>query len=155
MSRYDVAVGGGGAAGLSAALVLSRARRDERAQLAARAVGVVEGTIERLVIDDDQLHGVRLDDGRVVSRDALFVPPRFVPNNDLLVGLGCDVDSAGWVTADRTGRTSVPGVWAAGNVVDPRAQVTTAAGAGSAAAIALHADLVDDDVRDAGRDVLP
>ena len=40
-------------------------------------------------------------------------------------------------------------MWAAGNVVDPRAQVITAAGAGSAAAIALNADLIDDDVRDA------
>jgi NADPH-dependent glutamate synthase beta subunit-like oxidoreductase len=49
------------------------------------------------------------------------------------------------------GRTSVPGVWAAGNVVDPRAQVITAAGAGSAAAIALNADLTEDDVRDAVR----
>lgn len=35
---------------------------------------------------------------------------------------------------------------AAGNVVDPRAQVTTAAGAGSAAAVAMNADVVDDDV---------
>lgn len=53
------------------------------------------------------------------------------------------------MVADATGRTSVPGVWAAGNVIDPRAQVVTAAGAGSAAAIALNADLVDDDVRGA------
>jgi NADPH-dependent glutamate synthase beta subunit-like oxidoreductase len=30
-------------------------------------------------------------------------------------------------------------VWAGGNVVDPRAQVITAAGAGSAAAIAINA----------------
>jgi hypothetical protein len=37
--------------------------------------------------------------------------------------------------------------------VDPRAQVITAAGAGSAAAIALNADLVDDDVRKAVRDL--
>ena len=92
-----------------------------------------------------------MNDGCVVPRDALFVPPRFVPNNDLLVGLGCDVDADGWVTTDGTGRTSVPGVWAAGNVVDPRAQVITAAGAGSAAAIALNADLIEDDVRDAVR----
>ena len=35
-----------------------------------------------------------------------------------------------------TGRTSVPGVWVAGNVANPRAQVITAAGEGSAAAIA-------------------
>jgi hypothetical protein len=44
-------------------------------------------------------------------------------------------------------------VWAAGNVVDPRAQVITAAGAASAAAIALNADLVEDDVRNAVRDL--
>ena len=92
-------------------------------------------------------------DGCVIPRDALFVPPRFVPNNTLLAGLGCDVDADGWVTVDTTGRTSVRGVWAAGNIVDPRAQVITAAGAGSAAAIALNADLVDDDVRNAVRDL--
>ena len=125
----------------------------ERTQLLARAIGVVEGTIEQLVIDDDDhLRGVQMHDGCVIPRDALFVPPRFVPNDILLVGLGCDVDADGWVAVDNAGRTNVPGVWAAGNVVDPRAQVITAAGAGSAAAIALNADLVDDDVRDAVRD---
>ena len=81
------------------------------------------------------------------------MPPRFVPNSALLVGLGCDVDGDGWVTVDTTGRTSVPGVWAAGNIVDPRAQVITAAGAGSAAAIAINADLVEEDVRNAVRDL--
>jgi len=76
----------------------------------------------------------------------MFVRPRFVPNAELLVGLGCVVDAEGWVTADSTGATSVPGVWVAGNAANPRAQVITAAGEGSAAAIAVNADLVDDDV---------
>src|ERR671939_93465 len=120
----------------------------ERSQLAARAIAVIEGTIEQLVIDDDTLRGVQMDDGCVVPRDVLFIPPRFVANNQLVANLGCHVDD-GWVTTDGTGRTSVPGVWAAGNLVDPRAQVITAAGAGSAAAIALNADLTEDDVRDA------
>jgi thioredoxin reductase len=86
-----------------------------------------------------------------VPRDALFVPPRFVPNNQLVLDLGCDVDADGWVVTDGTGRTSVPGVWAAGNLADPRAQVITAAGAGSAAAIAVNADLTTDDIGDALR----
>ena len=47
---------------------------------------------------------------------------------------------------DHTGRTTVPGVWAAGNAADPRAQVITAAGAASAAAIAINNDLIDDDI---------
>ena len=80
----------------------------DRAQLVARAIGVIEGTVEQLVIDDDKLRGVQMSDGCVVPRDALFVPPRFVPNNRLLVRLGCDLDADGWVTADATDRTRAP-----------------------------------------------
>ncbi len=126
----------------------------ERNQLLARAIVVVEGTIDQLVIDDtDHLRGVQMHDGCVIPRDALFVPPRFVPNSTLLIDFAAEVDADGWVTTDPTGRTSIPGIWAAGNVIDPRAQVITAAGAGSAAAIALNADLVEQDVRNAVRDL--
>jgi thioredoxin reductase len=59
--------------------------------------------------------------------------------------LGLEVDDMGFVRVDGAGRTSVPGVWAAGNVANPRAQVITAAGEGSAAAISLNADLVRED----------
>ena len=94
-----------------------------------------------------------MDDGRVVPRDALFVPPALRPEQRPArrPRLRHRRATAGCVT-DTTGRTSVPGVWVAGNVVDPRAQVITAAGEGSAAAIAINADLVDEDVRDAVRD---
>jgi thioredoxin reductase len=124
---------------------------DERTQLVARAIGIVEGPVRRVLVEDDRLCGVEMDDGRVVPRAALFVPPRFVPNNDLLLGLGCTTDDQGWPLTDGTGRTTVPGVWTAGNLANARAQVITAAGEGSAAAIALNADLVDADVRDAVR----
>ena len=119
-----------------------------RSQLAARSIGVVEGVVNEIVVEDDRLTGVRVDD-RVISRTAVFVPPRFVPNNDLLAGLGVDLDEQGWVVTGANGVTSVPGVWVAGNVANPRAQLITAAGEGSAAAIAINADLVDEDVADA------
>jgi thioredoxin reductase len=120
---------------------------DERVQLAARGVRVIEGQVARLVVAGDRLTGVELTDGRVIARSAMFIRPGNVPHADgLLAALGCEVDVAGFVTVDATGRTSTLGVWAAGNVVDPRAQVITAAGAGSAAAIAINADLVHEDV---------
>jgi thioredoxin reductase len=119
----------------------------EESQLEARGVRIVRGEVARLVVEDDRLTGVELADGRVIARTAVFIRPVNVPHADgLLSGLGCDVDGAGFATVDSTGRTSVAGVWAAGNVVDPRAQVITAAGAGSAAAIAINADLVREDV---------
>lgn len=114
--------------------------------LAARGVVVHDGTIARLAIHEGRLTGVELDDGTRVARSAIFVRPTFVPNSTLLTGLGCDADPNGWVSHDPTGRTSVPGVWVAGNAADPRAQVITAAGQGSATAIAMNAELVEEDV---------
>jgi len=125
----------------------------EREQLMARAIGIVEGPVSRLVVEDDALTGVELEDGRVVPRDAVFVRPGLAPNSHLLLSLGCAADEGGWVVADTTGRTSVPGVWVAGNAANPRAQVVTAAGEGSAAAIAINNELVEDDVLSAVRDL--
>ncbi|WKX74316.1 NAD(P)/FAD-dependent oxidoreductase [Streptomyces sp. XD-27] len=119
---------------------------DDRERLSARGVRVADGVVERLVVDGDRLRGVALAGGGVVRRSAVFVFPRFVPYDALLTGLGCEKADTGWVATDASGRTSVPGVWAAGNVADPRAQVVTAAGMGSAAAIAINADLVREDV---------
>jgi thioredoxin reductase len=122
-----------------------RLSTEQRELLTAREVGVVDGRVARVVIERDELTGVELADGRLVPRTAVFVRPRFVPNSRLLVDLGCDADHDGWLTTDGTGRTTVSGVWAAGNAADPRAQVITAAGQGSAAAIAVNGDLVQED----------
>jgi thioredoxin reductase len=119
----------------------------QRELLTARGIRIVEGAVARLVVGNDQLQGVELGGGTVIPRAAVFVRPRFVPNADLLTGLGCEVDEHAWVVHDPVGRTSVAGVWVAGNAADPRAQVISAAGEGSAAAIALNADLVDEDVK--------
>jgi thioredoxin reductase len=119
---------------------------DQRERLTARGIRIVEGAVAQLVVDHDQLQGVELVDGTVIPRTAVFVRPRFVPNSELLISLGCDADENNWVLHDPVGRSTVAGVWVAGNVADPRAQVITAAGQGSAAAIALNADLVNEDV---------
>ena len=118
----------------------------QREQLVARAIGVVNEPVVSLAVDDDRLTGVVVAGGRVVPRTAVFIRPRFAPNDSLLVDLGCAVRDTGWVQVDATGATSVPGIWAAGNATNPRAQVITAAGEGSAAAIAINNDLVDEDL---------
>ncbi|HET7398138.1 MAG TPA: NAD(P)/FAD-dependent oxidoreductase [Intrasporangium sp.] len=118
----------------------------ERSQLVVRAIGIIEGCVERVVVEGGKLTAIAMADGRTVPRQALFVPPRFVPNHALLADVGCDLDEHGWVVTGPNGATSLPGLWVAGNVANPRAQVITAAGEGSAAAIAINTDLVEDDV---------
>ena len=51
------------------------------------------------------------------------------------------------IEADRTGATSVPGVWVAGNLTDPQAQVVAAAAAGLMAGAAINFDLILDETR--------
>lgn len=120
----------------------------ERERLTARDVRVIDGTVSELVVHDDALQGVELAVGSsIVPRTAMFVFPRFTARSEVLAdGLGCEVDSNGFVIVDEAGATSVFGVWAAGNVVNSRAQVITAAGSGAAAAFALNHDLTDEDV---------
>jgi thioredoxin reductase len=134
---------------------------DEAAeQLAARGVAVVEGPVESLEVVGDRLTGVRLADGRTVPREALAVATRMVARAGFLGALGLRAveHPAGvgeHLPTDALGRTDVPGVWAAGNVTDPTAQVGAAAAAGAFAAAQINADLVGEETRQAvaaGRD---
>jgi len=126
-------------------------------QLAARGIGVMGGEVAGLEIAGDRLAGVRLADGTVVSRQVLAVAPRMVARAGFLAALGlraADHPSrvGEYLPVDASGRTEVPGVWAAGNVTDPVAQVGTAAAAGAAAAAQINADLVAEDTRRAVAD---
>ncbi len=123
---------------------------EQRERLAARDVRIVEPAVRRLVIDPttDRLVGVELDDGTVIDRAALFVGSRMVAEDSLLVAMGAETDRnevASWVVTDRLGKTSVPGVWAAGNVTDPMGQVITAASSGSMAGATINGSLVEED----------
>ena len=119
----------------------------ERTELRARGILVVDGEVTSLVVEDDRLIGVELAGGEVIERTAVFIRPAIVPPADgVLGGLGCALDELGFPAVAATGATTTAGVSAAGNAADPRAQVITAAGAGSAAAIAINAELVQADV---------
>ncbi len=119
---------------------------DERCGLEAMDVRVMSEPIAEVLVEDDRLTGVRLANGITVPLGALFVMPGCCPNNALLTALACDIGEDGWVRVDADGRTSVPGVWAAGNVTDESSQVVNAAAAGLNAAVAINADLIEADL---------
>ncbi|GAA3465096.1 NAD(P)/FAD-dependent oxidoreductase [Saccharothrix longispora] len=126
---------------------------DEQAeQLAARGIRVVGGEVAALEVVDDRIAGVRLVDGSVVARDTVAVATRMVARTGFLDALGLrpvphPSGMGEHVPVDATGRTEVPGVWAAGNVADLSAQVGSAAAAGAAAGAHINADLVVEDTR--------
>ncbi|MGC5331778.1 NAD(P)/FAD-dependent oxidoreductase [Micromonospora sp. DT62] len=125
---------------------------EQAEQLAAREIRVVDGEVASLEVAEDRLVGVRLGDGTLVRREALAVSSRMVARAGFLAALGLrpSAHPAGvgeHVPSDATGRTDVPGVWVAGNVTDPAAQVGAAAAAGVVVAAQINADLVAEETR--------
>ncbi|MBF6098244.1 NAD(P)/FAD-dependent oxidoreductase [Nocardia cyriacigeorgica] len=123
-------------------------------ELAARGIRVVTGAVAGLEIEADRLVGLRLADGTIVARDALAVGSRMVARAGFLADLGLKpvehpMGMGEHIAADPTGRTEVPGVWAAGNVADLSAQVGAAGAAGTMAAAQINADLVAEETRQA------
>ena len=115
----------------------------EAEQLAARGITVIDGPVDAV-----DASGVTLGGGRRVSRDYLVVQTRLEARAGFLAPLGLKAAEhpmgiGTYVPAeDPTGRTSVPGIWVAGNVTDPMGQVITSAGAGLTAGAAINMDLI-------------
>lgn len=121
---------------------------EQRERLGARGVVIADGPVVAVAGGEDI--EIELSNGRVLERAALFVGGAltFTPRDDVLRQLGCvrrDTPVGSFVAVDAQGATSVPGVRAAGNVVDPMANLIVSAAAGAAAAAALNMDLVDAD----------
>ncbi|MGW4703882.1 NAD(P)/FAD-dependent oxidoreductase [Streptomyces sp. NPDC004285] len=121
--------------------------------LDAAGVRIVTGEVAGLVVEDDRLTGVRLADGRIEPRAVVFVGARRLAARDgVLRELGAELRETPFgefVAVDETGRTSVPGVWAAGNVTGPQEQVVNAVSRGYRAGVAISNELLFTDLEEA------
>ncbi len=151
----ELAVVGGGDAALEEGDFLTRYasrvhvihRRDqfraqpvlqERARANPKIAFILNAQVQEIT-GDGQVSSVRyVQDGesKELPVGGVFIFVGFLPNSDL-VGSHVDHDSAGYLLTDRDMQTSIPGLWAVGDV---RAQLTkqiaTAVGDGTTAAVA-------------------
>lgn len=121
---------------------------EDRTRLRALDIPVVEGGVSQLDVQGDRLSGVRLADGRSIEVDVAAVATRMVARAEIFAGIGIEPTQhpvGSFVEADATGRTNIPGVWAAGNASDLFAHVSAAAADGARAAAHINADLVTED----------
>ena len=124
-------------------------------ELAARGIAVVQGKVEQVEVENDKLTGVRLEGGKVIPRQALAVQTTMRARADFLADLGLETvvrETNGIligtvVPVDARGATEVPGVFAAGNVTDPMAQVMSSAAAGLMTGAGMNFDLITEETR--------
>ncbi|MCK2034762.1 NAD(P)/FAD-dependent oxidoreductase [Microbacterium sp. SSW1-49] len=112
----------------------------QQAELEAAGVAVQRHPITELVGERGALEAVRLADGTEVALDGGFVRPEWQTELSFLDGIAPALDGDGNLITDRSGRTDVHGLYAAGDAAIPGPQqLIVAAGAGArVAAVMVH-----------------
>ncbi|MFF9562886.1 NAD(P)/FAD-dependent oxidoreductase [Leifsonia sp. NPDC014704] len=123
---------------------------DEERTLGRLGVRVDRRPIDDVVGEKGVMTGVRLADGTVVERAGGFLRPVWSPSLSFVDALDLDRDADGYLLTDADGRTSVPGVYAAGETTAPGPQqLIVAAGSGAVVAAAVNRDLIGLSLEDA------
>ena len=120
---------------------------EQRERFDALGIAVVDGPVSEVVREAGAITGLVTPTG-VLAREVVAVAPRMEAGAGFLAELGLvpaehPSGMGQHLVADATGRSTVEGVWAAGNVTDLSAQVGAAAAAGAFAGAAINADLVE------------
>lgn len=120
---------------------------EQEAALAARNVQIETTPVVKLVGPGQSLQAVHLADGKAIELAGLFVAPATAPASDLPAQLGCefrDGPTGPLVAVDERQETTVPGVFAAGDLASPMANATLSAASGVVAATSAHFSLIHD-----------
>ncbi|MFN2399774.1 MAG: NAD(P)/FAD-dependent oxidoreductase [Gemmatimonadaceae bacterium] len=104
-------------------------------------IPVLSDRILSLVSNEGRLEALVLQDGRELDCDRLYFAIGQYPADDLGARLGCKRDEDGLILVDDGYHTSVPNIFAAGDIIPGPHLAVAAAADGAIAALAIHRSL--------------
>ncbi len=111
----------------------------ERRRLEARGVRIFDAPIADVAIDGGRIVALQLADGSLQQVDTLYSALGSVVRSDLARAIGAEALGSGDLQVDRRNMaTSVPGLFAIGDVVNGLSQISVGAGHAALAATAVH-----------------
>ncbi|MFD7522087.1 NAD(P)/FAD-dependent oxidoreductase [Paenibacillus chitinolyticus] len=117
---------------------LSEAERDE---LRDHGIPLFDTPIRAILSSEGMVNHVTLEDGIEIPCTGIFFKSELVPGTELPQSLGCRASDTGMIEVDAFGKSSVPGVYAAGDVSSLMHQSIAAAASGAAAGAAINGEL--------------
>ncbi len=111
---------------------------EERAQLAQAGVRLIEAPITSVELQPDRPRALCFSDSGRLEFDALYSALGVTPRTGLALAAGARHDDQGRLVVDDHQQTSIPGLYAAGDMVRGLNQITTAQGEAAIAATAIH-----------------
>ncbi|MFN3479193.1 MAG: thioredoxin-disulfide reductase [Thermodesulfovibrionales bacterium] len=155
-------VGGGNTAvtealylhGLGAKVTLIHRRNELRAEKSLRdslfkaGIPVLWNSKVIEIMGGKSVIGIKIEDTekgtiREMPADGVFIAIGYEPNNDVAKMLGLELNEEGYIKVDEKQRTSLPMVYAAGDITGGVKQIVVAVGQGSVAALTAFEDIAN------------
>jgi thioredoxin reductase (NADPH) len=114
---------------------------DEQEDLRKLGIRVLDEPVSEVEIEGDEILVWRMKSGNVHRFDALYTALGLRMRSELAKDLGADHDGDGALLVDKHQRTSVPGLYAAGDVVQGLTQISVATGQAAIAATTINNSL--------------
>jgi thioredoxin reductase (NADPH) len=112
-------------------------------------VPLIHDKIEEVRGNDGQFEALQTQGGRHIELDQLFSQQGATPQSELAADLGVGLSEAGYILVDTEQKTTIPGVYAAGDVTRLHShQVSTAVHEGGQAASAANYYLYPPELKD-------
>ena len=114
--------------------------------LANNNIPILWNTEVREILGDKLVTGVILENTldktrKTMDLDGVFIAIGYTPNNDLAKTLGIETDEEGYIKVGQGQRTTVKGIYAAGDITGGIKQIVTAVSQGAVAATAIFEDI--------------
>lgn len=114
---------------------------EQREELRRHQVPIFESPIRTIDSIEGIVRQVVLEDGTAIPCRGIFFKPELTTGSDLPEAIGCSLTEAGTVIVDDFGKTTVPGVYSAGDAASRMHQAVAAAAKGAFTAAALNNEL--------------
>jgi thioredoxin reductase (NADPH) len=114
---------------------------DERRELESAGVNLVDEPIAELVAEADGVCARLAESSRVIRFDTIYTALGLRGRSELATRLGAEHDEDGMLIVDDHQRTSVPGLYAVGDVVAGLTQIGVAMGQAAIAASTINSNL--------------
>jgi len=114
---------------------------EQLAKLKAHKIDVIETEVTSLQQNNGQLESITLVNGEIHLFTVMYYRADFVQHSDIPKSLGCALNEQGFITIDDMQKTSIPGIYAAGDCTTPMRAVAGAVAGGTKAGAILNNDM--------------
>jgi thioredoxin reductase len=117
---------------------------EQKQKVEEKGIKIIESGIQSIDHSDGQLQQLRFKDGSTYPISVLYTRAPFKQHSDIPVQIGCELTEQGHIKTDEMQRTTVPGVYAAGDNSTMFRSVSIAVASGTKAGATINMDIISE-----------